>query len=149
MRIIARLCLLLALLPCLTEAEIYKWRDAEGNTVYSQTAPPADVPRESVKTRPAPTEASETARRRLDAIEKRLAEQRKQRDETAQKAREEAKRRATLRDSCARVRTALQELEYKINPLIPDGKGGYRRMTTEEHDAKVRELRAQLEQHCR
>lgn len=146
---IARLCLILALLPALATAEVYKWRDAEGNMVYSQTAPPAGTPSETLTPVPPPNKASEAARKQLDALKKRLDDQRKQRNEAARKAEQEEKKQAARRENCARVRASLTELEYKTNPLVPDGQGGYRRMTAEEHDAKVRQLRQDLEKYCR
>lgn len=146
---IARLCLMLALFPTLVTAQVYKWRDAEGNMVYSQTAPPAETPSETITPAPAPSEASDAARKQLDALQKRLDDQRKRRNEAAKKAKQEEKKQAALRENCARARASLAELEYKTNPLVSDGQGGFRRMTVEEHDAKVRELRQNLGKYCR
>ncbi len=146
---IARLCLMLALFPALATAQVYKWRDAEGNMVYSQTAPPGGAPSETITPTPAPSKASDAARKQLNALKKRLDDQRKQRGEAAKKAEQEEKKQAALRENCTRARASLAELEYKTNPLVPDGKGGYRRMTAEEHDAKVRQLRQDQDKYCR
>ncbi|RMG38266.1 MAG: hypothetical protein D6720_01615, partial [Gammaproteobacteria bacterium] len=106
------------------------------------------TPSETIHSRPTSGQATEAARERLDALKKRLEAQRKQRQEAAEKAKSSAIKRAALRQNCENARTALRELSYKINPLIADGKGGYRRMTAEEHDAKVRELREKESKYC-
>ena len=40
---------LLTVLPIATHAEIYKWKDSQGNIRYTDVPPPSNVPHESIK----------------------------------------------------------------------------------------------------
>ena len=149
------LLLTLLLLAGAAGAKVYKWRDANGQVVYSQTPPPPELQTEAETVAPPPPPASAPARKAPAAKPAEPAAPAK-----AQKAGKppqakapspagQAKKAEALAAKCERARKALNELRIKNRIMMPDGKGGYRVMTAEERAAQRRRLESDLRKHCR
>ncbi len=119
--------LTLALLPMSANAEIYKWKDADGVMRYSDIPPPSNVPHEALGSKKAvaplptpstaeiPAQKNSPASRESDAIKR-------QEDAEAAKNKEQAKQ-AELKvkqQNCATAKANLQNYQqggriYKMN----------------------------------
>lgn len=121
--------LLLALLPMSANAEIYKWKDANGVIRYSDVPPPSNVPHESlgsskkvVAPPPAPSSAETAAPKKSPAPGREDDAVKRREDAEAAKNKEQAKE-AELKlkqQNCATAKASLQNYQqggriYKIN----------------------------------
>jgi len=129
-------------------AEMYRWVDEDGVTVYSQRPPP-DAPATTIAPPPKPSEA-ETMRaferlkdqfvRDFDAKE----EEKKQAEDQAKQAKDQA-----MRDlNCTAARKNLETLQNlgARRLLTPDGE--YRRLSDEERAKGIAEMRKAIEDNC-
>ena len=94
----------------LMAAQIYKWVDAEGNTVFSETPPPDQTDSKVVK--PQINSAPKAAKGQLDSEMKMLdsiIESKQQRAEEQQKAQEDL---AFRQENCRRART--RQASYSV-----------------------------------
>jgi hypothetical protein len=129
-------------------AEVYKWTDADGNTIYSQV-PPNNGPRpETVAPPPPPAETAEQAKARLNALQQKLEDAREDRTLRAQKQQKLASEAAARRENCARARANLQGLEQRARQLVGDGKGNYQRLTPEDKAKRSAEYKKIIKRDC-
>ena len=112
---------LLAVSFTLPAAEVYKWVDKDGNTVYSQNPPPGDTESSTVKT-PAAPDDSEAAQKAMQSEIKRadsFLEERQKQAKEEQKAKEDL---AFEQENCRRARTRQQSYSIPRGRIIqPDG----------------------------
>lgn len=96
----ALLLLILMALPLMAHAEVYKWKDASGKTIYSDVPPPSNIKQESVvgkkpaaptavTTKAAPAPAASDANKA--AADKDAAARKRQEDAEAAKKKDEEK----------------------------------------------------------
>lgn len=130
-------------------AEIYRWVDADGTPVYSQTPPPAGS---STLVRPQPGPAGAERQRAEERLRGMLEQDVNRREDRAlaqEKAQKEREAEATRAANCATARKNLAVLEqYGRTPVqSPDGQI----LTLSEDDlaARLRETRARIEADCR
>ena len=85
---------LLGLAPAAVSAPVYQWKDASGQTVYSDQPPPSGTPAEQLQMPAPPSEAdAEAARQRTRDMQEQaeqLAEERRQREQRAAEAAKQA-----------------------------------------------------------
>ncbi len=150
------LLLTLLLLAGAAGAQVYKWRDANGQVVYSQTPPPPEIQTEAETVAPPPPPASAPTAKTAPAAKPaepaapaKAQKAGKPAQTKAPSPAEQTKKAEALAAKCERARKALNELRIKNRIMMPDGKGGYRVMTAEERAAQRRRLEADLRKHCR
>lgn len=136
------LLILLILVPALSNAEIYRWTDAEGRVHFGQR-PPAQA--ELIEVRPQVIERDAATRER-EARSERFFQAR--RDEAAHQQQRRSEQSAEHEQQCAVLRARLARLAKGGSFFSADEKGGRRYYSDAEVDAARRELRAQLDQHC-
>lgn len=132
-------------------AQVYKSKNADGETVYSDRPPAEGVPAEEVKiesgpagqAQPAPEATRDEARRYLEegAAESKAAKAERAEAQASQKQRKE---------SCARARANHEKLTSgpPNRRLVEDADGTARRLDAEEMAGRVANARAQMEQAC-
>ena len=138
----------LILLPSLACAASYQWKDADGNTVYSQFPPPEGREAARIVVPPPPAAEPKAAKQQLLDMQQRLANSREDRgleNEKQQKARADADRRA---ENCRKARNNLQALQQRARQLIREGSGEYRRYTPEEKAKKTAENQKIVKENC-
>ena len=127
-------------------AEVYKWRDAQGQLVFSDRAPNGPTERVNVPTAPTPSTAElerlaaqQAAWRHEDAV-------RKERD--LAKASEQAKLDAERAERCRAARSQNARFSYDGNQyrLDPSGRRVY--YSVAEIDAKRLEAKKDMTQFC-
>jgi hypothetical protein len=127
-------------------AEVYKWKDAEGNVHYSETPPPGDIETETVETTAGGASAKQL---------KRLHDLRLQLNKSDQQQAKEAEARQKKREfqeikaeNCDNSRAKLQKLQTAGRLRSVDESGNVTRTTEEEHAARIKAAEANIEKWC-
>ena len=131
------------------EAEVYRWVDENGVTIYSQTPPLGQVEAESITTPPPPpTDPNETwedLNRQWQEMQDREDARKDQKEEAAK----EAKNQAARAKNCRAAQYNLQRLvggRFRMRIREPDG--GYRFLPPEERQAKIERARQMISENC-
>ncbi|OGT34747.1 MAG: hypothetical protein A2W28_04300 [Gammaproteobacteria bacterium RBG_16_51_14] len=127
-------------------AEMFKWTDAEGNIVYSQSPPPGDIQAETIK--PPPKVDTEAAQEQLEAQEKKADELREGR---LKQAEEKGKAEADLalqQENCRRAQANLANYQ-RPRGLIAQPDGSRIRLTEEERQQKLAEMEGLIKEWCK
>ncbi len=140
--------LILAGLATGSQAAMYKWVDANGVTVYSQT-PPASGPSTRVKPPPPPAMTPEEARERLDRSRQNLEDAAEDRELASQKDSQKDDQADTFKANCSAARNNLMNWEGNPRKLVGQSDGTYARVTEEERQQKMQEGRHMIEKFCK
>lgn len=143
----------LALLPALMvtatlQAEIYRWVDENGVTVYSKM-PPREGSADTVKTPPAPSTPPEAAQRRLETEMQQLEDYREARALAAEKKRKEQLNIQLFEDNCRIAKDNLDNLIAAARRLVRMPDGSYVRLTEEERQRRMGVARNNIDEFCR
>lgn len=126
-------------------AETYKWTDDEGNVHYSQQPPPGDLEAKTIDTPNAGSEAGKSEmQRRLEAFQ-----QREEKREEAEKERQRQQKKAEIyRKNCQTAKDRLAELQQSSRVRAFDEDGNMRRLSVEEHQQRVDNVKKDVEEYC-
>ncbi len=139
------LATLLSTLPA--HAEIYRWVDENGQTVYSQVAP-ADRDADEIKPAPPPSDNPESVSKEIDQLQQQnddyledreLAKEKRKKDKAAQQIR---------KDNCIKARNNYASLETATRRLIRMPDGEYRRLKEEERQKMMRQAQDDMDKYC-
>lgn len=127
-------------------AEVYKWKDAEGNIQYTQQPPPGDTEREILN--PAIGTSSSQSLSPPPAFE---PEKEKPKPETgkgnAQTAEMTAEEKAEIKRKCDSVRARYQSLQRpRVSTYDEDGNRVI--LGEDERQAQIKETERLLKEHC-
>lgn len=127
-------------------AEVYKWKDADGNVHYSETPPPGEIETDTVDTSEGGASAQQL---------KRLHELRQQLNKSDQLQAKEAEARQKKREfqeikeeNCVNSKAKLQKLQAAGRLRSVDEFGNVTRTTPEEHTARIKAAEANIEKWC-
>lgn len=132
-------------------AQVYRYVDEQGVTVFSQHPPPgaAGTPVESVPVAPPPpAAATEAARERLREQIEQSFDQREAQAQSAAEARVAAAEAAERASACAAARTNLETLQGNPARRLWRPDGTLFLPSAAERDSLIAEARAQIEAHC-
>jgi hypothetical protein len=153
------LALVLALLPILAQAQLYKWVDENGRTQYSDRPPPAGIKAELVtkgKVSPAPQAApvgapgaakggaANPAARELEFRKRQISAEEAQKDEEKKAKEQQAKQ-----ENCDIARARLKSLEDGGRILKYDKAGERQYLSDEEIEKEKGPARQRVEQSCK
>ena len=143
--------ILLALTLCLAPAamaQLYKYVDKDGKTVYSDT-PPANVDSKQLKIQAAPPSAPTDAPKSALAKDKELEKGRKEARDAGRKGGDEANRKAENAERCANARENLRVAEAGRRPTRLNAKGEVEYLDDQEVEANKAARRADVERACK
>ena len=127
-------------------AAMYKWVDAEGNTHYTQSPPPAGATGKEIK--PPPKVDSEAAVKSLEQqqqdLDKITTERLKQGDATQKAVKEQSEQKRL----CEQARASAASFE-RPRVTLNEKDGSQRRATDEERLAKLVEANKQVAENCK
>jgi hypothetical protein len=152
MKAVLALSFLIAALPLAAPAQVHKWVDENGITVYSQIPPPNATTSQVVAAPPPPATDPAEARQALDDRIERLDKISQSRDEadTAQRdTRRQADSEAQVAAACSQARAHLEALESGPPRKIivgPDGEA--KRLSYEELQAEIEDTRKFISENC-
>ena len=137
---------LILLRPSVTDAEVYKWVDSEGNTQYTQSPPPGDVQAKTIK--PPPKINPEHATEQLKNRQKLLEQARDGRTQAAEKKSKEEKDSKQALADCAKAKAHLASFQRpRVNKV--DNEGNRIRISEEERQLNISKAKKQVEERCK
>lgn len=144
---ISTLLVVLALAAAPAVADVFKWKNANGETVFGQFPPPG-VAAERVKTNAPPPKAAQppaaTPQERLKALQEQQESQREQAAETNAQKQQAAAR----KQNCTSARNNLAQLERGGHRRVklPDGTVTF--LSEEEIQQRAEQARQQIKDNC-
>jgi hypothetical protein len=130
------------------DAEMYRYVDENGITVYSER-PPADGEATVIEPQAGPSETTSSKARAALQSQLEAAQDRRDDEAAAAKAREQAAAKAAERRAgCEKARRDLRFLQRSGQQLIPDKDGKLRLLSTDERVRREKEAREQIDALC-
>lgn len=142
----AALTALMLSLPLGARAGVYKWVDNEGNTVYSQSPPPAGAPSAIIKA--PPSVDTKRALRDLKKSVKRADKAREQRAEHKAELHRLAEEKVEQEKGCAEAQDRLLRVNTLPRVYTQNEQGDRRRLSEEERQARIADARADIAKYC-
>jgi hypothetical protein len=144
-----KLALLLALMATATaQAEIYRWVDENGVTVYSEMPPP-DGEADRVKTAPAPSETPEAMQQQQEAEMQKLEDYREDKELAAEKKQQGQLSKQIDEENCRNAKDNLDKLIAAAKRLVRMPDGNYVRLTEEQRQKHMEEARKIIDEYCK
>lgn len=149
-----------ALLLCaaLAQAQVYTWKDANGQTHFSDTPPPNVVTKKSSSSTPATavpttttTDASAPVAKKEKTWQEKDAEFKQRRAEAEEKAakqKEEDAAKQKKAEQCTALKNHLAIMEKNGRVGTPNDKGGVDIFTDEQRKAEIKNARDRLSKNC-
>ncbi|MGY1488233.1 DUF4124 domain-containing protein [Methylobacillus pratensis] len=142
---------MMMVLPWMAHAQVYKWKDKNGVTLYSDSPPPGDVPYELVdnvrsapKSAAAPAGNSESQAVRNAAALRRQAEaEQERRNDEKKRAEDEARK-----TNCQNAKANYQNFKVggRIYKMTPEGEREY--LGDEDIQRGLEEATKEVKQYC-
>jgi hypothetical protein len=129
-------------------AKMYRWVDADGTVVYSQTPPPPERPAVTIAPPPPPPEPPEVARQRLDEQLKKGEEAKKEQQKAAEKEQKTAARSAEQEKYCDNARRNLELLENRPPRRYQLPNAEFKTFSEQEQLAEIQKLKDYLKKSC-
>jgi hypothetical protein len=130
------------------QADAYRWVDANGVTVYSQT-PPADSTAEKITPPPPPAEDPDEVQRQLDAEMQQLEDYREDKALAADEGKKQAEKRRIMDDNCSRAKANLENLTVVRQRLARQPDGSYVPIDENERQARMAQARHDIDKNCK
>lgn len=127
-------------------AEMYKWRDAEGQVHYSESPPPGR-PAETIK--PPPKIDSTKAREALDKEIERFDVRADERQDQEEEARKEAAEDKGTQSACQEARRQAESLANSPRSYRTEPDGTRIIQSDDEHQASIAKTRDWIALHCK
>ena len=142
------ICMAMMLVPAVDAARIYKWTDADGNTVYSQTPPPPGVKAERIAGAPPPPEDPDKAMQALRERAEGFAGRREDRAILEKEGQEALDRKKKQDDICSKLRQNLETLQN--NPRIRETKEGGEPVVLgeEQRQERIKSTQERIQKEC-
>ena len=140
--------LLLTMGPFVSQASaaMFKWTDANGNVQYGQH-PPSGANAEHIQAAPEPTAApaaSPSLQQQVEALDKRMAEEAKQKAEAEQKEQNAENRKI----NCANARNNLEQLHMGGHRLTRMPDGSYDRLEEKQKQSLIDKNKQAIKDYC-
>jgi len=135
-------------LPIAVTATTYRWKDADGNTVFSQTAPSDGRDASTVRPPPSPAETPQAAQKRLQNQIQKFEDSREDKRLLEEKRQQNTQKKAVKDENCRRAQKNLSNIQQKSRQLINDGTGQYRRYSVEEKNNFIKKTREIIKRDC-
>ena len=126
-------------------AQAYKWKDPNGNIIYSQTPPPLGTPYELVDDDS--IAASSFGVASTGDLQQKLNDSQKARDEKKKQEQLVAESEQIKKDNCAQAKTNLTALTSRGQVTIKEG-DLYRKLTEEERQDRITQANSSIEEFC-
>lgn len=136
------------MLPMNAPAEIYKWTDADGETHYTQTPPPAGTESETIEGAPPPAEDPEEIRKGLQEQLDAYDDAKAVRDEDYALQKKHKETLEIIRKNCKTARSNLANLQQGGQKRFMTPEGEVKYLTIEERNRRIEEAEGQIREFC-
>ncbi len=130
------------------QAQVYRWVDENGVTIYSQTRPTTGDAVEIITATPPPSREEATPAKRLDDQIQESAEKNDQAESDELKKEYEAEQARIKKENCQSATYNLKMYQTIGNRIVKLPNGSYKRYTEEERQAKINESEEQIKKFC-
>jgi len=132
----------------MSQAKMYKWVDADGNTHYTQTPPPEGISKEDLNL---PASVNLDNKEAVKAFEeqqnkKQESSEAKQKDEKDQNR--QAEHTALKKENCRKAKEKLENNQNTGRIRAVDESGNIVRATEEERQRRITEAQANIKKWC-
>lgn len=129
-------------------AEMYRWVDENGVTVYSQKPPPSGNAR-VIRPQAGPSAAEVAASRaRENQAAERLADDAEDRMKAEEASKKDAEEKARKAQNCAAARKNLETMSNLGSRMVANEQGEYSRPTMEQRQADIRAAEEEIKRSC-
>jgi hypothetical protein len=128
-------------------AQVYRWVDEDGTTVYSQT-PPLYGQSTTIKTPAPPAADAAAAQRQIKEQTQQVDDYLEDRELAREKKAQEKQAKQTRQKSCDIAQSNLQALSGSGRRLIREPDGSYVRLPEEQRQARMQKAREQVKKYC-
>ena len=130
-----------------SQAALYKWVDADGNTHYTQSPPTGGIEADVIK--PPPKIDTNKALDQLEEQQKYLDGLQEERGKQAKKQQNEEANEAIRKSNCELGKNKLTHLTDIPRILKVDKDGNVSRLTEEERQAKIKKAQELINKECK
>jgi molecular chaperone GrpE (heat shock protein) len=148
MRYLALSSLIFILLPGMAASEVYRWVDEHGDVHFGDRAP-RERDAEQVTIEAPPPENDPEVHRRLEEIDRLNAINQEDRERAKEKAAKEEAERQRLEQQCAIARKRLERSRTASYLYLPNDDGTRRILSDMDRSKAIREMEAEIAEHCR
>ena len=147
----------IALIPTVGQTEVYKWKDAQGRTVISDTPQPgAGKKAETIPSGSSPyglpdatsTEKANAAPPSVADQELEFKKRQQERQEAEKKAAQEKAEAAKKADGCERAQRNLKTLESGERVTLPNAKGEQEYINDQQRQQEIARARENVKEWC-
>lgn len=128
-------------------AQAYKWKDPNGNIIYSQTPPPLGTPYELVDDASIAATSFGVASTNTKDLQKTLDASQKARAEKKEQEKLVAESEQIKKENCAQAKANLTGLTSRGQVTIKEG-DLYRKITEEERQERIQQANNSIEEFC-
>ncbi len=128
-------------------AQVYRWVDENGVTIYSQTPPP-HAQAETVTTYQGAAPSAAEIQHRLDAETQNDDDYIEDRELAQQKKQQEQAMKAFRHNSCQTAKSNLEGLKVGGSRLMRNADGSYQRLTEEQRQTQMQQAQEQISEFC-
>lgn len=130
-----------------SQAALYKWVDADGNTHYTQSPPTGGIEADVIK--PPPKIDTNKALDKLEEQQKYLDGLQEEREKQAKKQQNEEANEAIRKSNCELGKDKLTRLTNIPRIRKVDKDGNVSRLTEEERQAKIKKAQELIDKECK
>ncbi len=145
-RAVGSLVIMLLLNTPALGTNMYKWTDEKGNVHYTQQPPSGDI--DAIKIGPPADVNTDKAQRQFEQKENRAERMEEQRQQAEAEQQQKEERAALYEKNCRLARDRLQKLENSGMVRAVDSEGNMTRISVEEHEARIAEVREKVKKYC-
>jgi lipopolysaccharide/colanic/teichoic acid biosynthesis glycosyltransferase len=144
--VLATMAMALLVAP-LAQAAIYKWIDADGNVIYSQTKPPASSEAQTIEKHSTGTSDKE-AQGQLESLRNKVKFHEEDRDIRNDIAKQQTDRSSTIKKNCEIARNNKSLLQTTARVTVKDEDGNDYFLADADRAGKVADAEAQIDRYC-
>lgn len=129
-------------------ADVYKWVDAQGQTHYSQTPPPAGQSAKLIETDKPPSVDVESQQKEIESLIQQQAEDKEQQEQRLAKQRQQAQLAEENAKKCKLARHNLQQYQNNPGRRVMDSEGNVTRPSEEDRQEMIKRLQEAVTEFC-
>ena len=137
------------LISAAIQADVYRWVDENGVTVYSQVPPPADVQKKKIEAPPAPPVTEKEAWSEVNQPWKKMRDREDLIKEQSTADSEQLQKQQAREKNCETAQRSIEELSNADLKFIRKSDGTIERLSADERRKQLSKAREMEKEHCK